>query len=351
MKTKILLALLILTLSLFVTCSFAATQKDRKAFLGDVEELGNVNGKEEINPLLVSLSEADGEIKIEIHYENKADKKEQEKDPLLKNADIPAGGEFTVFLDDLVVLQQTFTGEELKVDKILPSELIQNGKHKLRLEIFSHPGGNQAKEVSFNLDATPIVEIKTLETEEGVFDPRIHLILFGSREENVGFLQVYIDESLAAEVPLKKTDLNKTLSLSDLIGEELNIYGLPQGLHLIRIAAIAVNGSQGAKYESFEINIKPEILVEKDQENHFNLFTATFPKTSIGFYGSVDVYYRQGVIFSKQAKESHQLSITRSEIKKAFDQYKHNNDQFPVDLVFSARSASGSERWTRVEFK
>lgn len=348
----LLQSLLILSVSLLFAVGPATAGEGNKAFLV-IDEQKTTSGKIEINPLQIILSESEGEIKVNIHYANevKTAKDEQEENALFREADILPGGELTLILDDMVILQETFTGNELRVEKILEPGLIINGSHKLRLEIISHPGGYKTRELSFNVDATPVIAIKSLVSSEGIFDPQIYLILFGSSKENVGFLEVHVDENQVTNIPLTKNDLYKTIKLSELTGKELDINGLRQGSHLLRMAAVAANGSQGIRYASFTINTKPEISVETDQNNRFSSFTATFPKTGLGFMGDVEIYYQQGIIFSKQATESHQLTITRSGIEEAFKKHHHTITQYPVDLVFSVRSANGTEQWTRVEFQ
>jgi hypothetical protein len=341
----------LVSLSFVVSPRVVLGQENTKDFLVVHEEEKTISVQKSTDLLRVSMSAADGELKATIHYLNRIGKKNQEQRSIPQEIDIPAGGTVTLFLDDMIVLQQTFTGNEIKIEKTLALEMIPNGDHKLHVEILSHPGGTQTKDISFTLDATPVVEIKSLEIEDGTFDPQVYFFLFGADKDHTGFLEVHVDERFVANVHLRKKDLNKTTKLSELIGKKVDVGGLSLGVHLLRIAAISANGSQGVQYQSFEINIQPAVSVNKTQEGRFGSLQVAFPKTSIGFFGGVEVYYQQGVILSRQAKKSRELTITRAEIEKAFTKYKHDNRPHPLDLVFAIRSSNGFERWVKVDFQ
>lgn len=316
---------------------------------GFLSVLGKDTGKQTGNPLKVTLSEAPAGIKVDILYFNKADAQLVEKMKFPPHHKIPEGGEITLYLDGQLVSQEPFSGKELKLSKTLESMMVGNGDHTLRCEINSFPGGQQKKEVSFHLDATPIIDVQTLESTK-VFDPVFTFKLFGAMEGNAGFVEVYIDEQPAANFSVTTKDVSKAKKLSEILGKAAETNVLSQGTHLVRVAATAINGSKAVKYLSFIVDAKPDVSVSMDKEKKFSGLSVTFPPVSLGYFGNVDVYFNEGVIFASQAKEAH-YSLTRADIEKAFKEHHHAISQYPVDLVIAVRAANSTEHWQRVEYR
>jgi hypothetical protein len=227
--------------------------------------------------------------------------------------------------------------------------MIGNGDHTLSCEVNSFPGGQLKKEVSFHLDATPIIDVQMPQSAK-VFDPVFTFKLFGAMEDKAGFVEVHIDEQPAANFSLTSNDVGKPKKLSEILGNAVETAVVFQGTHLLRVSAMAINGSKAVKYLSFIVDAKPEVSVSMDKENKFSEFSATFPPVGSGYFGNVDVYYNDGVIFAAQVKESH-YSLTPVDIEKAFKEHHQSISQYPIDLVFAVRAANGTEHWQRVEYR
>ncbi|RJX21242.1 MAG: hypothetical protein C4575_04565 [Desulforudis sp.] len=307
------------------------------------------SGKETGSPLKVTLSESPAGIKVDILYLNKADAQLVEKMKFPPDHKIPEGGEITLFLDGQLVSQEPFTGKELKLSKTLESMTVENGDHTLRCEINSYPGGQQKMEVSFHLDATPIIDVQTPESAK-VFDPVFTFKLFGAMEGNAGFVEVYIDEQPAANFSLTTNDDGKPKKLSEILGKSVETAALSQGTHLIRVTATAINGSKAVKFLSFVVDAKPVVAVTMDQNKKIQMITVELPAVESGYFGNVDVYYSDDVIIAAQAKESH-FSLDRKDIEKAFKENHHSISQYPVDLVIAVRTANSTEHWQHIEYR
>lgn len=339
----------LLLFSIFMTVhSEAASKKNPFLVIQESDKAqGDINISSSIK---LNLSESPEGVKLDLHYNNRptATRKLQEKIP--PGLDIPAGGQVITFLDDMLVFNQTFTGEELKISKVLDMSMITNGAHTLRCEINSFPSGLQKKEITFQLDATPVIDIQAPKPEK-LFDPWVTLHLFGQMDGNSGNLKVHVDEQLVADFSINPGDVNKTKKLSELLGNRFEVSGLMQGTHLLSITAMAINGSTTVEYVNFEVNAKPEVSVNMGNENKFSSFSVTFPKVSTGYFGNVEVFFKKSVILSKQVEKDSQFTLSRSEIEEALKKHNHTITQYPVDLVFAVRAGNATEKWTRIEYR
>lgn len=331
-----------------VMATSAQAGQPNKSFL-TVQQESEQAGKKAASPLKLILSESPDGIKVDIFYLNKADSKSAVEEQFPSDHNIPEGGEVTLYLDGQLVSQEPFSGNELKLSQTLESMMVGNGDHTLRCEVNSYPGGQQKKEVSFHLDATPIIDVQTTEATK-VFDPVLTFHLFGTMEGKAGFVEIHLDEQSVANFPLTPSDLDKPKKLSELLGKAPSTYGLFQGIHLMRITAVATNGSEAVMYLSFTVDAEPEVSITTDPGNKFKMISVNFPAVSSGYFGNVDVYYNQGVILAEQVKDP-QFTLFRSAIEEAFKKHNHTIAEYPVDLVIAVRAGNGTEKWTRIEYR
>ncbi len=340
-----------LSFLLFPISSFASQHFPGKVFFTIDNEQKKALPDHKINFLQARLKEHDGILTVKIHFLNKPEKKKTAKNVPLVQKDIQVGGQLTLFLDDFLYYQHSFTGNELKIQENINPYMLKNGDHTLRVEILSYPGGRKAKKIRFHFDATPLNKIKSTTTSGKTFDPQVYLLLPQSGNKTMGMMEVRLDGISVATVPLTKDHINKFLHLSKFIDRELDVYRLANGTHLFSIAVTAANGSKSGKYVPIEINSKPEFLVKFDKDKHVESITVNFPKIKKGFIGAVNVYYRHAAIFSRQAKDAPRVVIVRADIDQAFSKYKYNQLVLPVDLIFAAQAGNGSETWFIVKFR
>ena len=257
--------------------------------------------------------------------------------------------ELSILLDKSSVLHEYLSTEKINTKVQLDPSRLNNGEHILVGEL-RLPSGKKIKEkIMFQVDASPVIVVEQGVDKAGKFDPIIKGTFFPLGEEYVGLLDIYLDERPLKNIQIKKENFNFTKSLSELIGSQPDIFSLGQGTHLLSLEARSVNNALSVFHHTFTVDAQPRIETKYDQAGKFQSITAIFPKVADQFSAHLDVYFKHGVILSQNTHDS-KITLTRTELKKAFKQHKHKLTELPVDITLAARSANGTEGWQRIEF-
>jgi hypothetical protein len=261
----------------------------------------------------------------------------------------PPGGMYTILLDGNLVLQESFSGATLQTEKALPLQTAANGEHTLRCELHYAIGKTYQAELSFTFDAAPAVFLEKTDGKSNNVDPVLTLLFFNDGQENIGFLDVVVDERSLGVTQIAAQSNGEKKSLSQWMGKPVAIADLPQGKHLIKLTATSTSGTESVQYVPFHVETLPVLEVTKNKDGAMESIKASFQQANNAYSGSLDVFYQQGVILSLQTKEP-ALMIKKSDIAQAFTQHKLQLPTKPVTLVLCLRSANNTENWQPVVF-
>jgi hypothetical protein len=345
----------ILTCSIFLyhTAAFADSQEPARKMISVTsakkqEKADKKSLKKE--KLSLEVIESEDGVWVSVRYSPKKGNSEKvlslEKQRDQKDV---IASELSILLDKSSVLHEYLTSEEIKTKVQLDPVRLSNGEHVLVCELKLPNGKKIKEEVTFQVDASPVIAIEPKTDKAGIFDPLIKGTFFPLGEEYVGLLDIYLDERPLKNLQIKKEDFQFTKSLSELIGSQPDIFSLGQGTHLLTLEAWSVNNALSVLHHTFTVDAQPRIETEYDQAGKFQSLTAIFPKVADQFSAHLDIYFKHGVIFSQNTHDS-KITITRVELEKAFKKHKHKVTEFPVDITLAARSANGAEAWQRIEF-
>ncbi len=295
------------------------------------------------NRLLLDIKEKTNKLVLSINFTEK--NVHDLKNTGTNNKD----GMFTVLIDDNFLFQEVFTGSDLKTEKTIPLHTVSNGEHILRCEIYHGDGKYFKNEVAFLLNSAPSVIVEKEKEKTNSFNPVITLHYFDEGEEMAGHLEILVDERVVGTREIAAKENGKPFNLSQLLGNPLDVASLPPGEHLIAIRALSLNGSETMRYLPFEVETLPKLEVITKPDN-MDGFKATFLQTGKGHSGSIDIFFRQGIILSRQSKTA-EILITKAEVLNAFEQHKLPLPKEPFSLIVCLRSANNTENWQVVSFQ
>jgi hypothetical protein len=307
----------------------------------------NDNEKEKNSPLQLELQETENGLKVLIRFV------EIQDNDVIQLPPEHDGGEYVIFLDEMIVLNNTFTGTSLSVSEDVSLTTLQTGKHVLRCELRSPSGEIHKGEIRFIFDGSPVLNVTDVAVDKvGILDASVMLNILGDDGNGrAGFVQVSLDERLVMNVEVTNEHTGRTTPLSQITGKPISTTSLVPGTHLLTLRAVGINGNAGVSYNSFSVSSIPELQIVMNQTNEFQEAVATFHKVPQGYSGVVDVLYNQNLILSKQEKGA-SISIKRAEIIEGLKSIQHElliND--PTSLVFALHAANGSENWQKIDFK
>jgi len=242
-------------------------------------------------------------------------------------APVPPGGIYTVSLDASIVLQGTFDEPTIKIEKPLSLQTLTNGEHLVRCELH------------YSIDNSKLT----------AFDPLVGFKFYKEDQKNVGFIDVAIDERSLGVAEIQAQANGETKLLSQWLGKTISVAELPPGQHLLGLTATGTNGGESVQFIPFTVEALPILNVEKNKDGTMERIKATFLQANNAYSGSVDVFYRHGVILSLQSRETSVL-IEKSHILQAFAQHKLQLPTIPTPLVVSLRSANNTENWQTILF-
>jgi len=264
-------------------------------------------------------------------------------------APVPPGGIYTVSLDASIVLQGTFDEPTIKIEKPLSLQTLTNGEHLVRCELHYSIGETYKAELPFSFDATPIISLGKNNSKLTAFDPLVGFKFYKEDQKNVGFIDVAIDERSLGVAEIQAQANGETKLLSQWLGKTISVAELPPGQHLLGLTATGTNGGESVQFIPFTVEALPILNVEKNKDGTMERIKATFLQANNAYSGSVDVFYRHGVILSLQSRETSVL-IEKSHILQAFAQHKLQLPTIPTPLVVSLRSANNTENWQTILF-
>lgn len=268
-----------------------------------------------------------------------------------KGADVaPPGGMYSLTLDGMTFLQESFTGPTLQTEKILPLQAAANGAHTLHCELRYATGKTYQAELPFVFNSAPSVTIEKGEGKQSQHDPTVALNFFNEGQEIVGYLDVAVDERSVATVQIGAQANGGKKTLSQWMEKPLMTASLSQGNHLIKITATSLNGGKTVQFVPFEVETLPGFEVTQSKEGTFEVLTATFQQAADTYQGSLDLFYQQGVILSLQSRET-AIFLKKADVISAFAQHKLPLPQQPVSLVVCLRSVNNTENWQVVSFQ
>jgi hypothetical protein len=292
------------------------------------------------SPIRFELQEAENGLQALLHFTESTEKKDYPLPP-----DGVAGGDYQIFLDEMIVIHEPYKGPPLDVTRDIPLTTLQNGKHSLRCELRGPSGEIYKNEILFVFDGSPVLTVTGGTVDRaGLLDPFVQIDFLGVNNGDAGFMDVYVDERPLINVPVKKDATGKEIPLSQIIGKPISTVSLVQGTHLLTLKAISISGNAVNSYTSFTVNSAPELEIIRDQSNKFLKATAAFLPANEGYAGSVEVFYEHNIILSKRGKDA-SITITRDEIVEGLKKNKLQHRETSVAFVFSLRAANSTETW------
>ena len=301
--------------------------------------------QDELTTFLVELNERESGLELSLQFELK-----DEEIQTIPDALVEPGGNFSLYLDGINIHRQFYSGTMVVTSHVLPFSIIPDGMHTLHCELRTSTGTLLDQKISFILTTSPTIEVEMTKDGSGLFDPMVGLGFIDKESEVAGHLEVHVDERPLAIVPIAQTVNNKKFLLSELLKKKLPIASLPQGSHLLRLLAQGSNGSKTIRYLQFTVNATPELEVIRDEDGQLKEIKAFFVKSSEGFSGALNIYYRQSVILSKRSQEK-QLSVNREDIISALKEHNYLVPDEQISFVISVNSANGVEEWQEVIFR
>jgi hypothetical protein len=311
--------------------------------LSEVSQLGDE--QETISPLQISLSEMERGLELSISFSATG-----EVPPGSLATDM-VGGDYLVFLDEIIIINESYIGSSLNISKEIPLTTLQDGHHLLRCELRTPNGDIIKEEIQFLFDGSPVIEVTDVVVDEtGILDPSLKMDFLGVENEIFGFIDVFLDEHPYSSAQVNPEHIGKQVPLSQIIGKPLSIASLAPGTHLLTLVIRGIGGSETMSYHSFTINASPSLKIMSGPNGSFQEAVAVFLKAPDGISGSVEVFLYHNIIFSKRDNET-SISINRAElidsIKKINPEYITTN----VPLIFSLQAANGSEYWQKIDFQ
>lgn len=298
----------------------------------------------ELSPLRLELLEKQSGVVARIIFAG-----EQGTFEVGEDLQTPPGGMFTLMLNGHVILQESFTGATLAMDRSISLHTVSSGEHLLACELYYSLGTNYQAEVPFILNAAPSVEIDKNQEREHGSDPPVTFTFLDEGQEVVGYFEVAMDEHPVSMMQVTAQDNGTTRKLSEWMGGPLKTAVLPQGIHLLTITARGLNGEETTRFVSFAVDHLPKLAATVDNEGNIEVIKATFHQAEEAYSGVIDVFYQQGVILSRQTRESG-LIVDKTDLVNAFAQHNVDLPQQPVPLVVCLRAANTSENWQVVSF-
>ncbi|MBI5591691.1 MAG: hypothetical protein HY881_14550 [Deltaproteobacteria bacterium] len=297
------------------------------------------------SPLQFELQETDNGLKLSVRFSGGKEKKANEF------PDGQVGGDYMVFLDEIIVINEPYKGSSLNVSRDVPLTTLQNGKHSMRCELRAPSGEVFKSKINFIFDGSPAISVTEAVVDKfGILDPSVRIDFLGDDKGTSGFADIFLDERPYVSVPIKKEHAGKKIPLSQITGKPLSTATLVPGTHLLMLRMRGISGIATVSYSSFAVNTSPELKIIQDKNNIFQEVIATFIKPPEGYSGFVDVFYDQNVILSKQDKGT-LISIKRAEIVEGLKKNNHGHLDASIPLVISLRAANGSENWLKIDFK
>lgn len=305
----------------------------------------NESEQEKKEPLRIELREAENGLKVSIGFAGTNTKKPIE--PPLEQV----GGEYVIFLDGMIVINESYKGTSLIVSHDVPLTTLQNGKHVLRCELRSPSGESHKRQIDFSFDGSPVINLTDASLDkEGSLDATVTMHFIGDTDDILGTADVLVDERAIATVPIHKQHVGKKVSLSKLAGKPISAPIMGPGAHLLAVRVRGINGVEAVSHCSFTLQTIPELKTILDKSAMFQEAVATFLKAPEGYSGAVDVFCDQDIVLSRQSQET-SIAIKRAEIVEGLQKINRETLDVPIPLVFSLRAANGAENWQKIDFK
>jgi len=301
------------------------------------------------SPLRLEMVETPTGITISVHYK---EKQKQVPDKLLQRIpELISGGEIKLFIDHNLLTQTFFNTKEFDLDQPVNFELLENGDHTAECNINTASGEHFSKTIPFTIDASPRIKVTSHTNKKGVLDPEIKIRFFGTSDDIAGMLEIGIDAQPVQQIPVDIKVNNQQKPLSHFTQEGIDVARLSQGVHLLKIAAIGINGSRTVNYISFEVDTMPTVSLDRDKKGNFKKLSIGFPKSNQGFSGFLEVYLNHNMILARQVRED-AATLTRGELKQALEKYNTSSEKHTkLTLIVAVRSANGVEKWTTIDFR
>lgn len=298
------------------------------------------------SPLRFELQESKDNLHVSLHFTESKEKKNYPLPP-----DGVVGGDYMIFLDEMIVIHELYKGSTLDASRDVPLTTLQNGKHSLRCELRSPSGEVYRNEIQFMFDGSPVITVTGNTVDKaGLLEPSVKIDFLGVNNGLAGFIDVFLDERPLINVPIKKENTGKMVPLSQLIGKPVSTVSLTPGTHLLSLRARGINGNATISYTSFTVNLSPELKIIRDKNDNFQEATAAFLPANEGYAGSVEVFYEHNIILSKRGKEA-SITISRDEIVEGLKKNKLQHRETSVAFVFSLRAANNTENWQVVTIR
>lgn len=340
--TRIFLCVILIT-AFVVTNAYRANAYPHKV-LTVIPSQGDENKK--LSPLRFELQESKNGLQVSLHF---TESKEKKNYPLPPDGEV--GGDYMIFLDEMIVIHEPYKGSTIDVSRDVPLTTLQNGKHSLRCELRSPSGEVHKNEIQFMFDGSPVIIVTGNTVDKaGMLDPSVKIDFLGDNNGAAGFIDVFVDERPLINVPIKKENNGKKVTISQIIGKPIDTVSLVPGAHLLSLRAMGINGNATISYTSFTVNLSPELKIIRDKNDNFQEAVATFLPTNEGYSGSVEVFYEQNIILSKRGKGA-TISITQTEIVEGLKKNKLQHRDDSNAFIFSLRAANNTERWQVVTIR
>ncbi len=301
------------------------------------------------NPQLrMEMIETSTGITISVLYK---EKQKQVPDKLVQQPpELIPGGEIKLFFDNNLLTQDFFDTTEFHLEQPVNVELLENGEHTVKCNINTASGEQLTTSIPFTIDASPHITIIPPVDKEKVFDPEVKVQFFGASDDFVGMLEIGVNSQPVQQVPIDNKANNQQVPLSHFIQNRINVARLPQGEHLLIVAATGINGSKAVSYTPFTVDTTPTMSLSRDKDGNFKELTISYLISNQGVSGSLEVYLDHNMIFTHQVRGDF-FSLTRKEIEQAMGKYNISPEKHKeLTLLVAARTANGVEKWTTVDF-
>lgn len=260
-------------------------------------------------------------------------------------------GEYRIEIDGMIMKQDFFDKPVATLECILPFATIANGEHSIFLEVRDFAGKAYSQKRSFTLNALPEITVASQAKDENIFDPVLSFSFWGDQDGLVGMVDIFLDERPWQSFALKSEQNKKQRRLSELTGKKLYTADLQPGNHLLKIIASNTNGASSTLFLPVIVQIRPPVIaVNRSNKKAVDSIEIQFPPTANQMTGTVDIYSKQSIVFSVQAKEL-KLSISRADLLAAMKKNNQSTDQASITLVIATRAANQVENWQELLFQ
>lgn len=256
---------------------------------------------------------------------------------------------YRVAVDGVIMLQEFPTVSQQQREAVIPLDRLAEGNHRAVLTVRDFSGNQYRQELVFTLDRSPLIRLASHPDESAVFDPELTVSFYGKSDQDSGIIDFYLDKRPFKTITVAQEKNNVPVSLSNLLETPIYRADLSPGNHLLTIAARGMNG--GSATDAVIISgstVLPELKMDYNQDGTFERLGISFPASSKAIVGVVELYHQRSVILARRTTQT-TMTITRADIKQAFDNHNLNRTELPASLTLSAKTANQMVTWQIID--